>query len=238
MKGKLYYPIIIMVVVLTVLLVGCGGGSVSLGSNGLTSAELIATPSSGTSMTLIELKVAGVDDKGRFVQPLQSCWDWENDGVMDTPFLDGTAVERVYPAPGEYTVSVTVRDAAGNTAVASRTLDIAPDDNPMVVMANVSPESGTTQTTFTFSAYGLEFLAVVRDQLIPGGYLRWDWEDDGIFDTPFKYYEPDSPPDMPELAPRIEHQFTTPGVKQVCVQLKRLNGTVGAATVMVTVTGD
>jgi len=223
--------------VMPALLAGCGGSG-SGGGSGLASAELIATPSSGTSMTLIQLDAAGLDDGGRSIQPLQSCWDWEDDGTIDTPYLDGTAVERVYPAPGEYTVAVTVRDAAGNTATARQALEIAPDDNPMVVMASVTPETGDTRTTFTFAASGLEFLAAVRDQLIPAGYLRWDWEDDGVFDTPFKYYEIDPPPDMPELAPRIEHQFATPGIKQVRVQLKRLNGTVGTATVTVTVSGE
>jgi len=220
--------------VLLAVLLGCGSEN---GSNGLAATELTVTPSFGTNMTLFQLTATGLDAGGERVSSIRTSWDWDDDGAPDTPYINGAAVEHVFTTPGMYTVCVTARDEAGRTTVARQTIEITEDDNPMLVTASVSPDSGTTQTVFTFRASGFEFLGRVstRDQLMPSGYLRWDWEDDGVFDTPFKYYESESPPGA-DLEARIEHRFTTPGVKRVRVQLQRWDGDVGSEAIEVTVT--
>lgn len=184
------------------------------------------------------LTATGFYENGRPVRPIQTCWDWENDGVDDTPSINQTSVERVFDTPGTHTVRVTVRDASGRTAVAQQEIQVAEDPNPMIVFLTVSPESGTTQTNFVFEVQAFEFLGPVsvRDQLVPMGYVRWDWEDDGVFDTPFIFFEMNAPPDEPSKAPIIEHRFTTPGTRQVRVQLQRLDPAASYGTAAVTVT--
>ena len=232
--GRVVWSMIAGMLLAAVL--GCGGGSDG-GSDGLVSASLTITPSTGTNQTLYTLTATGLDSSGKPVQPIQTRWDWENDGVDETPFINQASVERVYDAPGTYTVRVSVKDASGQIVSARQEIRVAEDPNPMAVTLSVSPEAGTTQTTFVFEALGFEFLGPlsVRDQLVPVGYVRWDWEDDGIFDTPFIYFEMNTPPDEPSQAPIIEHRFTTPGVRQVRVQLKRLNPKLSYGTAAVTV---
>jgi PKD repeat protein len=199
---------------------------------------LTVTPSSGTNQTLFQLTAKGFDGSGKEIKPIWTCWDWENDGMEITPFIDQASVERVYDTPGTHTVRVSVKDTAGQTVTAQQQIQVAEDPNPLAVTLSVSPESGTTQTAFLFTVQAFEFLAATRDQLVPMGYLRWDWENDGVFDTPFKFFEMNPLPGTPDVAPAIEHSFATPGVKQVRVQLQRLNPeqSYGTATVTLTVT--
>lgn len=213
---------------------GCGGGD--NGGSSLASASLTITPSSGTNQTLYTLTAKGLDSSGKPVQPIQTSWDWENDGADETPFINQASVERVYDTPGTYTVHVSVKDAAGRTASAQQQIQVAEDPNPMAMNLSVSQESGTTQTNFIFSVEAFEFLGFTRDQLVPMGYLRWDWEDDGVFDTPFNYFEMDPPPDTPDVSPTITHRFTTPGVYHVRVQLQRIDPAASYGTAVVTVT--
>ena len=220
--------------ILLAALLGCGGGDG--GSGELASARLTVTPSSGTNQTLFQLTVKGFDSKGRQVPSIRTCWDWENDGAEVTPFIEQTSVERVYDTAGTHTVRVSVKDAAGRVAGAQQVIQVAEDPNPMAVELNVSPDTGTTQTSFRFSVQALEFLGATRDQLVPMGYLRWDWENDGVFDTPFTFFEMDPLPGTPDVDPTIEHRFATPGVRQVRVQLQRLNPEASYGTAVVTVT--
>ncbi|MHB0939322.1 MAG: PKD domain-containing protein [Armatimonadota bacterium] len=224
---------------LLVVLLGCNGGDDGE-SGSLATASLTVTPSVGTDQTLYVLTAKALDSSGKPVKPIQTSWDWENDGVDETPFINQASVERVYDTPGTYTVRVTVKDASGQMVSAQQEIQVAEDPNPMVVSLSVSPETGTTQTDFVFEAQAFEFLGPlsVRDQLVPMGYVRWDWEDDGVFDTPFIFFEMNTPPDEPSKAPIIEHRFATPGVRQVRVQLKRLDpeASYGTATVTVSVT--
>lgn len=221
---------------LLAVMFGCGGGD--NGGGNLASASLSVTPSAGTNQTLYTLTANGVDDSGKPVRSIQTRWDWDDDGVDETPFINQASVERVYDTPGTYTVRVSVKDASRKVVSARQQIQVAEDPNPMVVNLYVSPESGTTQTDFVFEAQAFEFLGPqsVRDQLVPMGYVRWDWEDDGVFDTPFIFFEMNTPPDEPSKAPIIEHRFTTPGVRQVRVQLKRLDPTASYGTAVVTVT--
>lgn len=221
-------------------LLGCGGGGNGGGRNsGLASATLTVTPSTGTNLTLRELTAQGFDSSGRPVTSIRTSWDWEDDGTFDTPYLDAAVVERVYETPGTHSLSVSVMDTTGCTAIAHGTVEVTEEvDNPMVVSMGVTPDSGTTQTVFTFTASAIEWwnnFPSTRDQAVPVGYLRWDWEDDGIFDTPYREFYYDAPPGDP-LYPGITHTFSTPGVKRVRVHLKASGDRVGTAMVTVTVT--
>ncbi|MHB9025782.1 MAG: PKD domain-containing protein [Armatimonadota bacterium] len=214
-------------------MLGCGGGN----NNGPAfTARLTVDPPSGTNMTLFTCTAEGIDSQGNPFQPQQVAWDWTNDGVMELT-ATGNTTEHLYETPGAYQLHAQVKNAAGQTAQATTTVTVAGHDNPMALVVSVTPETGATATTFTFRVTAYEFLGNLqtRDQLLPSGYHRWDWEDDCVFDTPFTYFEKDHLPPDPSFDSAIEHQFTTPGVKQVRVQVKADDGRVATKVISVTV---
>jgi PKD repeat protein len=51
-------------------------------------------------------------------------WDWENDGVFDTPYAQETQAEHLYASPGMYTIRLEVRGAT--SAETTRSVQVSP----------------------------------------------------------------------------------------------------------------
>ena len=109
-------------------------------------------------------------------------WDWNSDGSWDTlPTLSKVATRTVV-LPGTYTVTLGVWDLMLlSDTVSYPILVITPTGNtPPTATLSVTPRLGVAGTTCTADASGSS------DAETPGSLqARWDWEDDGAWDTGF-----------------------------------------------------
>ncbi len=104
-------------------------------------------------------------------------WDWEGDGIWDTSLSADRLAGHQYNQPGLYAIALEVRDTAGLSSRAHETVEVvneAPDADFVV-----TPAYGTVVTDFYFDA------CLSEDLEDPIGALevRWDWENDGSWDT-------------------------------------------------------
>jgi len=73
---------------------------------------------------------------------LEVRWDWEGDGVWDTPWTNQTGAHHAYSEPGVYPLSVGVMDMGGLTAMSSATIPILVDAVPPMTTASISGTQG------------------------------------------------------------------------------------------------
>jgi len=108
-------------------------------------------------------------------------WDWENDGNWDTDWSSNKTVSHQYSSAGNFTVAMEVKDSEGLTDAATRNVTVEEETNntPPTAMFTVNPEEGTTETEFYFDASGCSDTEDSTDEL----EVRWDWENDGNWDT-------------------------------------------------------
>lgn len=112
---------------------------------------------------------------------LQVRWDLDGDGSWDTPLSLQKIITGTLPAPGVYTMTLEVWDMAALTDTISHQITVlAP---PLIDQAGYP--TATLAVSPTYGPAGTVFH--VDGSASSGGTLaaRWDWEDDGHFDTPF-----------------------------------------------------
>jgi hypothetical protein len=87
---------------------------------------------------------------------------------------------------------------------------------------SVQPASGSISTNFLFDA------SASSDSEDPSSALevRWDWEDDGTFDTAWS------------TTKTVSHKYQTPNTYQVRLQVRDTGGLIDSLTKQVTVTGN
>jgi hypothetical protein len=113
---------------------------------------------------------------------LQVRWDLDGDGSWDTPLSLQKIITGTLPAPGVYTITLEVWDTAALTDTVTHYLTVqAPPlgeqaGYPTATLA-VSPTYGPAGTVFSFDGSASSGSGTL--------VARWDWEDDGDFDTPF-----------------------------------------------------
>lgn len=69
---------------------------------------------------------------------LEVCWDWDDDGLCETPWAAARVARHGY-APGTHTVRLKIRDPDGNEAVATRTVTA-----PSLTVVGAGPVSTST----------------------------------------------------------------------------------------------
>ena len=103
----------------------------------------------------------------------------------------------------------------------SITLTPIPNTIPMASFT-VSPDSGTTRTVFSFDAS----LSADMEDSAEALQVRWDWEDDGTYDTPFS------------ATKTAQHEYDTSGSKTIRLEVMDTGGLSGVTTRTVQVAGD
>jgi PKD repeat protein len=147
---------------------------------------------------------------GAEVQSLASRWDFDGDGQFDTNFQRGGQASHLYTQPGTYQAAVQVK-VSGQLLSTSETIVIMDDERTQpFFQLSVTPETGSVATAFTFRAVPWD----EGDEVAPSGSIHWDWENDGIYDTPFIPFERENL----SMQPVITHTFATSGLKIVRVQ--------------------
>jgi uncharacterized protein (TIGR02145 family) len=146
-------------------------------------AGFTVTPESGGIGTIFHFDASESTDEEDDVEDLQVRWDWENDGVWDTEYTKVKQAAHSYSEPGNYTVRLEVKDKDGATGRKTGNIIVTSNHAPVAVI-NVEPGSGAIGTEFVFdptSSHDDEDPLEALD-------FRWDWEDDGTWDTDFEPY--------------------------------------------------
>ncbi len=110
-------------------------------------------------------------------------WDFNDDGVWDTPLGADKLVSFPINATGLHTVTLEVQDLALYSDTVSHRVAVLPAapavsapqaDRPVAALV-VKPAFGVAGSTFSADGSGSTGVGTLR--------ARWDWENDGLFDT-------------------------------------------------------
>ena len=93
----------------------------------------------------VTVDASGSSDTETASAALEVRWDWENDGTWDTAWSTTKVVMHEYAADGAHTMAMEVRDAVGQTATTTRTVDFQ----------SVQDISGAVQTTTWFGTINI-----------------------------------------------------------------------------------
>ena len=100
------------------------------GGNSRPTAILSIDPPEGNTRTLFTLDASASDDAETEKNRLLVRWDWESDGVFDTPFNATKIVERQFPIQDTYTITLEVKDHLGAVKALRRELVVNFDPDP------------------------------------------------------------------------------------------------------------
>ncbi|HOF87902.1 MAG TPA: Ig-like domain-containing protein [Armatimonadota bacterium] len=171
---------------------------------------------------------------GQLAEQARVRWDWEDDGVYDTPYLATETIEYQYytrTRPGVVMTRVQAVMPDRYSVSAAMPISLYRPLFWIETAFSVTPGTGDTGTRFTFNAGGME-----NGQVLPTRYVRWDWENDGLYDTPFIDCSPTGSWQVPPPEPPATHRFAAPGRYTVRAQLKSYTGAVNTDFVTVVVT--
>jgi hypothetical protein len=139
---------------------------------------LVVTPDSGiTNETIFQFDPADSYDNILSSDLLQVRFDWENDGNYDTTWEQISIINKLYSlGGGRKTIKMEIQDGAGWTA-----------DTTQIFFVNTRPVAAFIISVDTSNNHLVHFDASSSSDYEDGNNLeyRWDWENDGIWDTGF-----------------------------------------------------
>lgn len=201
---------------------GCGKDETTNPVNTAPIASFTVTPSTGTISTIFQFDASGCSDAQDPVSALQVRWDWENDGTWDTGWKTAKADTHTYGAMGTKTINLEVKDTGGLTGNRARTLVVGAGNTPPMASFTVTPASGDTLTSFQFDASR----SLDAEDPVLALEVRWDWENDGTWDTQWSTTKTQS------------RRYGTTGTKTIKLEVKDSGSLIGDTTQTVTVTGS
>ncbi len=150
-------------------------------SNEVPMVSLSVTPELGSTATTFQFDASQSYDR-EDGPGLEYRWDYNNDAVWDTAYAPIPVTTWGFSA-GSHTVAVEVRDMALNTATGTVDVTVSATNVPPTAMftADTGMQFASSPVIFNFDASG------VSDGEDPAAALqvRWDFEDDGIWDTSY-----------------------------------------------------
>jgi hypothetical protein len=148
-------------------------------------AALSVSPSAGSTDTTFQFRGAGSWDPEEGSSMVEYRWDYENDSVWDTGWSASSTTTRTYGSAGTKTCKVEVRDRQGLSVTRTVTFTVSASNIAPTAAFTVDKGMAFAPTgspvTFNFDASG------VWDGETAAGSLqvRWDWENDGVWDTSY-----------------------------------------------------
>ncbi|MBN2280934.1 MAG: PKD domain-containing protein [Candidatus Marinimicrobia bacterium] len=167
-------------------------------------ADFTVTPKSGTIETNFNFDASTTTDPEDPISTLMVRWDWENDGIWDTDWSTSKTIIKTFSINGNYTINLEVKDSDDLTNTITNSIII--NNTAPTAYFDVSPKTGTIETEFNFNANESFDLEDSKEKL----KARWDWEDDGDWNTVFSS----------ELLET--HKFTSIGKKIIRLEIKDL----------------
>jgi hypothetical protein len=158
-------------------------------------ADFSVSPEGGSTGTLFTFDAGTSSDLEDATPALEVRWDFDDDGSWDTPWSTDHTVDFSFPSPKVQTVVMEVRDSALATQTASLDLRISFFDQPPTAFFTVSPESQHALPDVSEPYFEVTLNASGSSDPESATLVRWDFEDDGVWDTPFSAF------------PGIVHQY-------------------------------
>ncbi len=182
-------------------------------------AAFVSSPSTGDTTTLFTVDASPSQDAEDPSAAIVVRWDWEGDGTWDTTWSTTKEAQHRYSAPGTYAITLEVRDTGRLTDRTTRPVTVVMANTPPVATFTMTPTRGTIATAFSVDA------SDSSDAEDPAAALevRWDWEDDGTWDTTWS------------TAKRGEQSYATPGAYSIRLQVRDTGGLLAEAVRMVAV---
>ncbi len=181
-------------------------------NNTAPTANFIAAPSSGPIATLFQVDASGSTDPEEQSSTLQVRWDWEDDGNWDTDYTTSKAATHTYTSPGIKTIRMEVKDTQDLTDQITHQVTV---NNTAPTAAFVAtPIAGTTTTSFHVDASD----SADPEEQTSTLQVRWDWEDDGNWDTDYM------------TAKIADHTYSSVGTKTIRLDVKDTQGLAGQVT--------
>ncbi len=187
-----------------------GGPLCPVSGNTPPNATFTVTPGSGTTSTNFAFDASGVTDNENPTSVLEVRWDFDGDGVWDTPWTTTKTANHQYGSTGTYAAKLQVRDTGGLTDMTTVSITVNPGggNTPPNAVFNVTPATGTTSTNFTFDASGVTDNEDATSLL----EVRWDFDGDGTWDTPWS------------TTKTTNHQYASIGTYNVRMEVRDTGG--------------
>jgi PKD repeat protein len=138
-------------------------------------------PRQETTETRFNFDASGSSDPEDPLTSLQVRWDWENDGYYDTDYRTIKTIQHVFPVAGTYTVVIEVIDTEGYGANFSREIVVTNPNTPPDADFSIVPSPGKVNAWIGFDAS----LCVDLEDSLDKLDVRWDWNNDNIYDTEY-----------------------------------------------------
>ena len=151
-------------------------------TNNVPMPALNVAPNLGSVATLFQLSAVGSIDAEDSLNLLYR-WDYENDGTYDTSLSANPVTTHTYASAGSQTARLEVRDGSGAVATRTVTFTVAATNVPPSATFNVDKGAlfAASPAVFNFDAAGVGD----GEDAVSSLQIRWDFEDDGIWDTGF-----------------------------------------------------
>ncbi len=167
-------------------------------------ASFSVNPTKGTVSTIFIFDASDSYTESDLQDTLKVRWDWDGDLMFDTEYSTAMVREHRFDNPDIYKVVMEVSNTDGWSSRYSTVIEIFADSVQPYAYFSVTPDSSCVNTIFYFNA------ASSCNQNIPLTELqfRWDWNNDGIWDTPY----------MPDTS--IYHKYTEFGNFRILLEVK------------------
>lgn len=142
-------------------------------------ASFTVNPTEGTTDTTFDFDASGSTDNEDDTSLLEIIWDWTNDGTWDTNYSTTKTTTHKYATEGTYTIKLEVKDSGDLSHYITKTVIVSTANTAPVASFTITPTEGTTDTTFDFDASG----STDNEDDTSVLEVRWDWENDGNWDT-------------------------------------------------------
>jgi len=130
-------------------------------------------------------------------------WDWEGDSIYDTRFSDDLEVYHRFYILGNHLVICEALSLSGGKAIDSILILVDQGYSAPKAKFTIIPETGHFLTNFLFDAS----LTFDDEDSLETLKFRWDFQDDGLWDTPYLN------------EPTIYHQFKNIDINRVSLEV-------------------
>lgn len=185
-------------------------------------ASFKVTPKTGFQSTPFIFDPTYSTDDEDHTDSLKIRWDWDNDGHYDTSYELLSEVVHNFFRIGSYSVKLEVMDSKGMLDDTISVVNVESSPDGLIASFTVEPEEGSLSSLFVFDASESRDFEGSQGKI----KVRWDWENDGIFDTSYS-----------ETKAAV-HTFSSIGDFYVKLEIQNLDGFLDDTVKMVRVFRD
>jgi len=124
-------------------------------------AAFTLEPLAGRTTTVFTVDASTSSDLEDPASSLQVRWDWENDGMWDTPWQLAKTAQHRYEDPGWYTIRLEIRDTRGLTDSTTHTVTVAApppeEENGGQSLALIAGSAAAAGAAAAFLLYWIRF---------------------------------------------------------------------------------